>query len=198
MWMIVRCFKAMAADALCFAALSIILCNTDLHTHTHTHTHTLTLTTTLIYGQQPQRQTWVCFRFVDILIELESGFLWKTRITHDRWAFSLWRLVSSYRIEFNVVLADSSRPTCSGGETQRENALMSVHIYRTLCCWKVKQFSLHLTPSFFFCSRGVISTFPLLAPGLPSKNPRGGCRGGAHWKLCLHVGMWWVCVILHP
>lgn len=44
-----------------------------------------------------------------------------------------------------------------------------------------------------FSSRGVISTFLRLVRGPPSKGERDG--RGAHWKLCLHVGMWWVYVI---
>lgn len=65
MWMTVRCFTPIKAGALCFVALSIILYNPGQHTPSHT----------LMYEQQPQRQTWIRFRFVDILIGLESGLL---------------------------------------------------------------------------------------------------------------------------
>lgn len=113
MWILVRRFTPMAAGVLYFAALSIILSPRASPTQTHTCTYwrTFTHTTALMYGQQ----TWVWFRFVDILSGLESGLLWEPRISPDTRAFSPRRMVYGYRIEFSVTLADSCRQTRSDG-----------------------------------------------------------------------------------
>lgn len=93
-------------------------------THTRTYWRTFTHTTAPMYGQQ----TWVWFRFVDILSGLESGLLWKPRISLDTRAFSPCWMGYGYRIEFSVTLAYSCRQTRSDGETQQEHTPMSVHI----------------------------------------------------------------------
>lgn len=154
----------------------LLFCLPELlpHRHTCAYWRTFTHTTALMYGQQ----TWVWFRFVDILSGLESGLLWKPRISPDTRAFSPCRMVFGYRIEFSVTLADSCRQTRSEGETQREHTPMPVHVWRTLCQWNLKQFSLILLTPFPFLFQRSHLNFSPFGAGAALWKPQGARGGG--------------------
>lgn len=145
------------------------------HTYTNTHTHAGTHATTLMYGQQPRRHTWVCFRFVDILSGLESGLLWKTTTTRELSLPVGWFTVTGLRLTLHrPTVPDKHDLTGKHMSTHRcQCTFQGQFVYETL-----NSFLSYFEPLYFFLPEESSQLFSFWCWGCPLNTPWGMRWGG--------------------